>query len=544
MHDELRTLPQDAVARIVTRDGSLYSDDAATAAEVAAFMGWTDLAEQAVTILPGIEALVADIKTEALTDVVVLGMGGSSLAALVMGALLPGDGTRLHVLDTTSPVSVTRVLELTDPATTLHLMSSKSGGTIEPNALYAIFRARADEALGREAAGRRFVAITDPGSSLERLAEQDGMRACVLAPPTVGGRYSALTAFGLVPAALIGADVRALVARALEMERCFTHGVPDIALAEHLAAASRRGADKLIISADPDLRVFGLWVEQLVAESLGKAGRGIVPVIAHAELTGAQRPDEFVVALSRTSEAGSAKPHGDDAYLMVLDDPYELGGWFVLWEYTVAIMGAVLGVNPFDQPNVAEAKAATNAVLDGSLDPPAPQGAVDGVHFTFAGGLPEPGHIERSMATALAHAFAEVGDDGYLALLAYLPDDEAFLAPLRDALSTAADAIGAPSCFELGPRYLHSTGQLHKGGPGSGVFVMVTTRDGVDIDIPGWPFGLRALHDAQADGDLTALSAHGRRVLRFDLPDATTESVTALSRSFGEAGSLARDRIW
>lgn len=538
MHDEIGLLPRDAVARIVARDGSLYSDDAVVAAEAAAFMGWTDLAEQAAGILPGIEALVADAKSEGLTDVIVLGMGGSSLAALVMGALLPGDGTRLHVVDTTSPVTVGRVLDETDPAATLHVVSSKSGGTIEPNALYAIFRARADASLGREAAGRRFVAITDPGSSLELVAKQDGMRAVVLAPPAVGGRYSALTAFGLVPAALIGADVRALVSRAAEVERAFSRGVPDTGLAEHLAAACRRGADKLIISADPELRVFGLWVEQLVAESLGKEGRGIVPVIAHDQPSSARRRDEVLVTLRRSGAPGGGD--GGGGYRLSLDDPHDLGGWFVLWEYTVAIMGAVLGVNPFDQPNVAEAKAATSAVLEGSLEPLAPQGAVDGVHFTFAGGLPEPGHVERTLATVAAHALAEVGDGDYLALLAYLPDDEELLSPLRDALASVADAIGAPSCFELGPRYLHSTGQLHKGGPDTGVFVMVTTRDETDIAIPGLPFGLRALHSAQADGDLTALGAHGRRVLRLDLPDATPDSVTALSRALIDAGSLAR----
>lgn len=538
MHDEIGLVPRDAVARIVARDGSLYSDDAGVAADAAAFMGWTDLAEQAVGALPGIESLVADVKADGLTDVIVLGMGGSSLAALVMGALLPGDGTRLHVVDTTSPVSVTRVLDGTDPATTLHVVSSKSGGTIEPNALYAIFRARADEALGREAAGRRFIAITDPGSSLERLAAQDGLRAVVFAPPSVGGRYSALTVFGLVPAALIGADVRALVARAAELERAFTRGVPDIGLAEHLATAYRQGADKLIISAEPELRVFGLWIEQLVAESLGKEGRGIVPVIAHDRPSAAPRGDEVLVTLGRAKAPNGARDDG--GYRLTLDDPYALGGWFVLWEYTVAVLGAVLGVNPFDQPNVAEAKAATNAVLDGSLDPLAPQGAIDGVHFIFAGGLPEPEHVERTLATAVAHALAEVGDDGYVAMLAFLPDDEGLLSPLRDALASAAHAVRAPSCFELGPRYLHSTGQLHKGGPGSGVFVMVTTRDTSDMDIPGLPFGLRALHAAQADGDLTALAAHGRRVLRLDLPDATPRSVAALSRALVGAGSLAR----
>jgi transaldolase/glucose-6-phosphate isomerase len=458
-------------------------------------------------------------------------MGGSSLAALVMGALLPGDGTRLHALDTTSPVTIAKVLEGTDPATTIHLVSSKSGGTVEPNALYAIFRDRADSALGRDAAGLRFVAITDPGSSLERLAAEDGMRACVLSPPTVGGRYSALTPFGLVPAALLGADVRALVDHALEVERSFTHGVPDTGLVEHLAAALDRGSDKLVIGASADLRVFGLWIEQLVAESLGKSGQGIVPIIAEGEPTAPRRADESLVTLIRTSNAPSAEQVLGETFRMEIGDPYELGGWFVLWEYSVALLGAIIGVNPFDQPNVAEAKAATNAVLEGTLEPPSPQGAVDGIHFTFAGRLPQPGHVERSAATVLAHALAEVGDHDYLALLAYLPDDDALLAPLKEALSTAADAIGAPACFELGPRYLHSTGQLHKGGPDSGVFVMVTTRDTTDIDIPGWPFGLRALHMAQAEGDLTALSAHGRRVLRLDLPDASADSIAALAKA-------------
>ncbi len=519
----------DAVTRIAARDGSLFADDPLVAADVAAFMGWTDLAEQAASVLPAIEQLVGEVRAEGLTDVVLLGMGGSSLATLVMGAILPGDGPRLHVLDTTSPVTVARALAATDPATTIHLVSSKSGGTIEPNALYAIFRARADESLGREAAGQRFIAITDPGSALERLAAHEGMRACVLAPPAVGGRYSALTVFGLVPTGLLGVDVRRLVESALEVERRFTQGPGDTDLADFIATAHARGIDKLSIVAPPELHVFGLWIEQLVAESLGKMGRGIVPVIETRTLD-TVRGDQAIVVLERAGDAPAVLGCAPETPLltMTLTDPHDIGGWFVLWEYSVALVGLALGVNPFDQPNVAEAKAATNAVLEGSIDAEAPHAVTDGVRLMFGGGLEPPPQPQLDLRVAVRHALQALRPGDYLVLLAYLPDDEAILAPLRDAMALAGRDAGVSACFELGPRYLHSTGQLHKGGPNTGVFVMVTTRDATDIEIPGWPFGLRALHAAQAEGDLTALMAHGRRVLRLDLPDASPVSIAAV----------------
>jgi glucose-6-phosphate isomerase len=533
-------LPADAIRRIVAHDGALFSNDPAVAAEASSFMGWTHLAEQAADILPEIEDLAAEVRAEKLTDVVLLGMGGSSLAALVIGSVLGPGSPRFHVLDTVAPVTIEKTLAETDPATTLHLVCSKSGGTIEPNALYAIFRNRADEVLGHEAAGLRFVALTDPGSSLEHLAEEQFMRACIATPPEVGGRYSALSAFGLVPAAVLGIDVRALVESALEMEREFTQGDGDLLLAKTLAAAHARGADKLTILAPPRLRVFGLWIEQLVAESLGKHGKGIVPIVdlAEREDVGA---NELRCMLSRSGRLyadGSAGEGETLRYSLQLHDPHELGAWFVLWEYSVALAGSTMGLDPFNQPNVAEAKAATNAVLDGSLKAPAPQGEGHGVRMTFAGGFPKAHTAARFATTALARAFTSREEGDYIALLAYLPDDDRILAPLRETVAAVARHLQTPICLELGPRYLHSTGQLHKGGRNNGLFVMLTTRDETDIEIPGWPFGLRDLHIAQAEGDLTALAAHGRRVLRLDLPDAEPETIEDFCTVLLEAGEL------
>lgn len=528
----------DVVRRVIARDGSLFTDDPIMAADAAAFMGWTDVATKAEDELPAIEALAGEIKAEGLTDVVLLGMGGSSLASLVIGSMLPRDGTRLHVLDTTSPITVRRVLDATDPVTTVHVVASKSGGTVEPNALYAIFRERADNALGRDAAGARFVAITDPGSALERLAADDGMRACVLAPPSVGGRYSALTVFGLVPAALLGIDVRRLVAaaRTAEARIAETGEPPD--LAHLIAAGHASGRDKLTLVAPERLRVFGLWVEQLVAESLGKHGRGVVPVVAGPSI-GARtaRPDEVLVVFGR--DTGVPVPAGDVPSVEInIDDPYELGAWFVTWEYAVALAGAALRVNAFDQPNVAEAKAATNAVLDGSIVPPDADYGDGETLLGFPGALERP--ADRTLTGAILHALRSLRDRDYLAVLGFLPDDAELLRPLSDAADTVATVCDRSVCLELGPRYLHSTGQLHKGGPNSGVFIMVTTRDATDLDIPAWPFTLGRLHRAQAQGDLITLAAHGRRILHIDLPDSSAETIRLLADAMISAARAAR----
>lgn len=550
-----RLIDLDAPARLRARDASLFSADPAVQAEVTANLGWTMLASGSAAAVARVREVADQLLTESLDDVVLLGMGGSSLASLVIDRVLGGTAygaPRLWVVDTTSPVTVDRLLGRLDLHRTAFLLSSKSGTTIEPLSLYAIFREAADATLGREAAGRRFIATTDPGTALESFAAENGFRAVVSSPADVGGRYSALSVFGLLPAALLGIDLDELVRRASLMEAtCALPPAenPAAQLAAFAVDAQVAGRDKLTVIASPGLDSFGLWVEQLVAESLGKEGTGIVPVVDLADdkplgLSGDRAL--VVVRFANDSRLGEWTAQWSEhlpVTELVVDDPLDLGAEFVRWEHAVALMGPLLGVNPFGQPNVAAAKDATAAVLAGRTQPPSPQGAPseEGASFTFAGTLPAPGHIEASIGTAVGHAVATLQKGDYLAVLAYLPDDLELLGPLVALVPRVSEALGVAVTLELGPRYLHSTGQFHKGGPNSGVFVLVTTGDGTDLAVPGKPWGLRALHRAQAEGDLVTLASAGRRVVRIDLPDATQESVDALVRGLADASGMVTE---
>lgn len=538
----------DAVVRLRARDTTLYSDDPAVRAAVANRLGWTDLAEQARAMRDELVRIAEQGAEEGVSDIVLLGMGGSSLASMVLASVWTEPRAKLYTLDTVSPITVKRVLKTVDPAKTLVLVSSKSGGTIEPNALYAVFRHRFDMNLG-EGAGDRFIAITDPGSSLEKLARESGFRAVVAAPPTVGGRFSALTAFGLLPAALMGVDLDEFIARGRAMEDECGEPVdrnPAAELAAFIADSHAAGRDKLTIVASPTFSKFGLWVEQLIAESTGKQGTGVVPVVELAHGAPASYgPDRAVVVVRengdrRLAEWAQANRAILPVHELLVDDAYGLAAEFVRWEYATAFLGVLLGVNPFDEPNVAEAKQATSAVLEEGAETAEPQVAIDDTFVTFAGAVEPPSHRDEALATAIGHALVtrEVGD--YIAILAYLPDDDELLRPLHDAVPTLADATGAAVCLELGPRYLHSTGQLHKGGPDAGVFVLVTNRDDTDVEVPGKPWGLLALHRAQAEGDLATLIAHNRRVIRIDLPDADAATIEKFSGALLDAAGVVR----
>jgi glucose-6-phosphate isomerase len=549
--DAMKRLTElDAVARLRAHDATLFADDDAGVELASMSLGWTDLAERGDSVLPELRRLAALAASEGVTDVVLLGMGGSSLASLVLSSVLgeSGDAT-LHVLDTTAPHTIDIALGTLDPASTLYLVASKSGGTIEPNSLYAIFREVADQALGREAAGRRFIAITDPGSSLEALALANGFRETVSSPPTVGGRFSAMSVFGLVPAALTGLDVDVLLERALAMESACSLPMaenPAAQLAAFIADAAATGRDKLTIVASPPLASFGLWVEQLVAESLGKEGRGVVPVVdLSADKPQGYGRDRAIVVVrlegdERLAEWADQLAENAPVIELVLRDGYDVAAEWTRWEHAVALLGPLFGVNPFGQPNVQAAKDATTAALAGELSVPAPQVETpEGAALTFAGSLPIPGHAEHSLGDALGHALAALQPHDFLAILAYLPDDEALLAPLVEAVPRVSAQLSSAVTLELGPRYLHSTGQLHKGGPNSGVFVLVTTRDHADAPVPGKPWGLATLHRAQAEGDLSTLVGAGRRVLRVDLPDASCESIAMLARALMSAAGVA-----
>ena len=534
----------DAIARLVDRDPTLFSDDVDMRQPIMQRLGWTDLAEKAATRLPQVTNLASAMHGEGVRDVVLLGMGGSSLAALVMVEVMgpaPGAPT-LHVLDTTSPLTVSALLDRLDPATTAFVLASKSGSTIEPLSLYAVFREWMDEALGRVEAGKRFVVVTDPGSDLEKRRQKDIMRIALLAPPTVGGRFSALSLFGLAPAALCGLDVGALVSHALDAENA-CHGPiddnPGALLAAWMADARTAGRDKLTFVASPRYASFGLWIEQLVAESTGKGGTGIVPVLEDGRVpVSAYGADRMLVVMREPDDARTAafaddaRAAGVPAMEFTISEPAAIGAEFVRWKFAVALLGHLMGVNPFDEPNVAEAKAATNDVLAGQASPPAAQADLEGVWPTMAGSLadaPVPADLDAALEP-LVRALAP-GD--YLAVLAYLPYVESFAAPLHDAAATVSEALRVPVCVELGPRYLHSTGQLHKGGPETGAFLMITTREHANIAIPGAPHTLAELFRSQAEGDLVTLARHGRPMIRLDLPDnesAVVRVADALAR--------------
>jgi len=542
-----RLIELDAVARLRAHDATLFADDPAGRDLAAASFGWISPEVGATPVLQQLERLAREAAEEPVTDVVLLGMGGSSLASLVIADVFAGSAVKLHVLDTTSPLSVAHIMATLDPARTLYVVASKSGSTIEPLSLYAIFREEADNELGALAAGKRFIAITDPDTSLESLAATGGFRALVSSPADVGGRFSALTVFGLVTAALLGVDVGMLVERGTAMSAaCALPPAenPAAKLAAFAADALVAGRDKLTIVSSGTLSTFGLWVEQLVAESLGKEGTGIVPVVElSGEYPAEYGPDRAVVVVRTKDDqrlASWVARFGERSPVLeiVLRDEYDLAAEFVRWEHAIALLGPLLGVNPFGQPNVAAAKAATAAVLAGELHAPQPQFTLtDGTTLTYAGGLESPSEAPETLDAALGGVLGVLRSRDFLGMLAYLPADATLLAPLGAAAVDVTAATGAAVTLEIGPRYLHSTGQLHKGGANNGVFMLVTTRDHADVPVPGQPWGLAQLHRAQAEGDLTTLISAGRRVLRVDLCDAGAETIAAFASALSEAAS-------
>jgi hypothetical protein len=452
----MRIAAAELVERIWARDPSLW-----TGADENRWLGWLDEPMRMVERLPELEAFAGD--AAGFEDVVLLGMGGSSLAPEVLRRSA-GAG-RFHVLDTTHPAAVRRLAEAVELERTLFLVGSKSGSTLETRCHLDFFWERAGKR------GESCVAITDPGSELESLAGERGFRAVFHGEPTIGGRYSALSVFGMVPAALMGADVGTLLAEAVAMaERCRSGDNPGVELGLSLGSGWLEGRDKVVFENPAG---FGLWLEQLLAESTGKEGKGLVP------------------APENSAEGGDRQA----AQLRV--DEHGLAAEFYRWEFATAVAGTVLEINPFDQPNVQEAKDRTTEVLSGH-DPGSDPGA-----------RPEG-------TVAVEELLAGARDGDYVAVQAFVdPAREGELAPLVER----ARATGCVVTVGLGPRYLHSTGQLHKGGPATGRFVQVVDDPGDELPIPGRPFGFRRLIRAQADGDLAALAQRGRPIVRVELDD-------------------------
>lgn len=533
---------QDLVGRIWRRDHTVWKPDPT---EISNRLGWLNVTDTMRKQVPMLEEFASEIRHAGSRHVVLLGMGGSSLGPEVLRQTF---GSRegcpeLIVLDSTAPAWVRSVTEAISPAHTLFLVSSKSGSTIEPLSFYAHFRSLVEETVGREKAGQNFIAITDSGTPLEKLAREQGFRRAFLNPPDIGGRYSVLSYFGLVPAALMGIDINSLLDRADRMrEDCASHVPPHenpgAWLGAVISSLALRGRDKLTLVTSPSIESFGLWVEQLLAESAGKENTGIIPVAGeplthlegpHQGVAGPYGRDRLFIYLRLEGDDNTSadaaieglRSSGQPVARLDMGDKHDLGAEFFRWEFATAVAGSMLGIHPFDQPDVQGAKDMTDSVLQeyrasGSL-PPAPRREEAGVSVTDLLSQARPGD--------------------YLAIMAYLHPttevDEA-LAHLR---RVALERYNVATTLGYGPRYLHSTGQLHKGGPDTGLYLQLTADHHRDLPIPGQPYTFGTLADAQAMGDLRALQSVGRRVARLHLSPGLGHDLPASIRKL--AGEIA-----
>ncbi|MGH2381058.1 MAG: bifunctional transaldolase/phosoglucose isomerase [Candidatus Limnocylindria bacterium] len=514
--------------RLWARDGSLWAASGKPAAEVSAWLGWLDLPDSMSARVTELEHLARDIREDGYRRAAVLGMGGSSLAPELFSRLFTPaapDALELRILDSTHPDVVRGFRSWASGQRTIFCVSSKSGSTTEPNAYQA--------AMGEIAPALDFIAITDPDTSLAELARAQEFRGIVEAPPDVGGRYSALTVFGLVPAALSGVDVGGLLDRARRMaDACRMADAaanPGLRLGALIGEAALAGRDKLTIHTSKRLAAFGDWVEQLVAESTGKAGTGIVPIVGERTSDPSGYGDDRCFVHVRLAD----DPEDADAVsvamsdladeVIVLDDPLDIGAEFVRWEVATAAAGIVLGIDPFDQPNVQESKDATKELLaafrsNGRLPQPGPLVSEPGISVTAD---PDAlGDVPVTVEGALRQLLdlLQPGRD-YFAILAYLPPDQAISERLQRIRNRVRETRGVATTLGFGPRFLHSTGQLHKGGPDTGVFLQLTAEPSKDLPIPGWEESFGTLIAAQALGDLTSLQRRGRRALRLHLAD-------------------------
>ncbi len=503
--DLLTTLVADRVAsRLAAQDATLWGPDAE--AEASIRLSWVELPRSSRSLLAELDALRAQLWSEGIDRVVLCGMGGSSLAPEVVSRSYD---VPLEILDSTHPSVVSRALG-GDLGRTVVVVSSKSGGTVETDSQRRAFEAAFVEA-GIDPASR-FVVVTDPGSDLEKLAAEANYRKVFRADPHVGGRYSALSAFGLVPSALAGVDVADLLDEAEdEMERMAQDATDNPALQLAAAIAGHPRRDKIVIADAGSASVgFGDWAEQLIAESTGKQGKGVLPVAVEdsgaPEVSG--QASDVVVALLVGEDAGPS----DAAAGPVVSVAGTLGAQFLLWETATAVAGRILGINPFDQPDVESAKQAARGMLDEHPEDEPAALTADGVEVRGSSGLLDG---VESLPAAVDALLSRLDDNGYVAVMAYL--DSQRDAELLAVRQTLARRTGRPTTFGWGPRFLHSTGQYHKGGPSQGVFVQVTSAEPGDTDIPGRHFSFGTLIAAQAAGDAKVLADHGLPVLRLHL---------------------------
>ena len=548
--------------RLMDRDVTLWSDDPDVQRSIADRLGWLDAPAHFTDQIAALEGFGDGIRVAGFRTAVVMGMGGSSLAPEVLHRTFgTADGyLDLRVLDSTDPAAVAAIVDDLDPLSTLWIVASKSGTTTEPLAFLADAWARVEEALAvagsSQHPGEFIVAITDPGKSVGAIPHHDDLREVFLNPPDIGGRYAALSYVGLVPASLIGLDLDPLLASASMMVAACREPEPQqnpgLLLGITLGALARGGRDKLTFVMDPDIASFGAWAEQLVAESTGKHGVGIVPIdqepLGAAESYGA---DRVFVSMALTDSADPSHglldalaAAGHPVIRLTIDDPIDLGAEFIRWEVATAFAGAVLGIDPFDQPNVEEAKELTRQLLAtmgtaagraGADSADDPRSGADSVDDPM-----RPLDIESVGQDALIEAIrAGLRSDAragqYMAIQAFIAPNDAADATFERIRALVRDRTGIATTSGYGPRFLHSTGQLHKGGAATGWFVQLISAHPLDREIPGWPYTFGGLIDAQAQGDAGAIAAHDLPILRLRLGTDQAADLAKLERAFARA---------
>jgi transaldolase/glucose-6-phosphate isomerase len=545
----------DKVRRLWAGDAALW-----TATDEKDWLGWLSVTEDQMAHLAHLQHLAQEVNSAGFRHVLLMGMGGSSLAPEVLKMTFGKiEGfPELHVLDSTDPAQIQAFERRIDLARTLFIVSSKSGTTLEPHIFMQYFLQRVQEAIAPESAGSRFIAITDPGSKLQHVAESEGFRHIFFGVPSIGGRYSVLSNFGMVPAAVMGLDVRTFLDRADEMVQACAAVVapednPGVVLGVILGTLARHGRDKVTLITAPQLGAMGTWLEQLLAESTGKEGKGLIPIDRERVGQPAVYGHDRVFVYLRLASAPDASQEaavdalegaGQPVVRITVADRYDIGQEFFRWEMAAAVAGAILGINPFNQPDVEESKVETRRLTaayeqTGALPAEAPICEANGVKL-FA---------DERNATTLARASGPDGSlTGYLrahldrlttgdyfALLAYIEMNEAHIEVLQAMRHAVRDAKRVATCLEFGPRFLHSTGQAYKGGPNTGVFLQITCDDASDLPVPGQAYTFGVVKTAQARGDFQVLADRQRRVLRVHLGSDLRAGLQTLRTAMAQA---------
>ena len=539
------------VKRLWQKDASLW-----TGADEDKWLGWLDITEKQIEDLDKLKNIAADIKQASFKNALLLGMGGSSLCPEVLRKTFgkTADYPDLQVLDSTDPAQIKSIEESVDLASTISIVSSKSGSTLEPNIYKQYFFDRVKTKVGEKEVGNRFIAITDPGSKMQRVAEKDKFRKVFMGVPSIGGRYSALSNFGMVPAAVMGIDVSKFLKNTQKMvEACGpdTDAVanPGVVLGTILGIAANSGRDKITIITSPGIFDLGAWLEQLLAESTGKSGKGIIPVdrelLGKPEVYGDDRVFAYLRLESdpdkeQSAEVDALAKAGNPVVRMVLPDVYNLGQEFFRWEIATAVAGALIGINAFNQPDVEASKLETRKLTSeyessGKLPLESPFYAGDGAKLYAdvknAAALKGGG----TLAGFLKKHLSRIGSGDYFAVLGYITMNEAHEKALEAIRLAVRDNKKVATVLGFGPRFLHSTGQAYKGGPNSGVFLQITCDDAVDILVPGQKYTFGVVKAAQARGDFAVLAERGRRALRVHLGKDVAAGLATLSNAVHEA---------